>query len=104
MAQFDIHKNPSAAARRHVPFIVNLQSDHLEHLATRLCAPIKNRKTSSMPINDLMPELEIDGQRFVIFMQETAAVPASMLGASVGTASEIRFQFVAAIDLLISGI
>ena len=104
MAQFDIHRNPNPAARRHAPFIVNLQSDHLEHLATRLCAPAKSRKTSSTPIAGLMPEIEIDGERYVVFMQETAAVPAAVLGLTIASVALNRFQLIAAIDLLFSGV
>lgn len=104
MPQFDIHKNPNPAARRIAPFVVNIQSDHIDHLATRLCAPIKTRKLSSTPIAGLMPEIEIEGQPFVVFMQETAAVPAAMLGLSIASAAAYRYQLVAAVDLLVSGI
>lgn len=104
MSQFDIHKNPNPTARRVAPYVVNLQCDHLAHLATRLCAPIKSRKMSSTPIKGLMPEIEIDGQAFVVFMQETAAVPAAVLGVAIGSAAPHRFQIVDAIDLIVSGI
>ncbi|MEP7155250.1 MAG: CcdB family protein [Betaproteobacteria bacterium] len=104
MAQFDIYRNPNPGSRKHAPYVVNLQSDHLVHLATRLCAPIKSVKTSSRPIEGLMPEIEIDGERFLILMQEIAAVPAAVLGARTGSAARHRFQLVSAVDLLISGI
>lgn len=104
MAQFDLYKNPNPAARKLVPYFVNLQSDHLEHIATRLCAPVKSAKISSKPIAGLMPEIEIDGARFFVFMQEIAAIPASLLGQRAASASRYRFQLIAAVDLLVSGI
>ena len=104
MAQFDIHKNPNPAARKHAPFVVDLQSDHLRHVATRLCAPIKSIKAASRPIEGVMPEIEIGGKRFRIYMQELAAVPAALLGPSTATAAAYRFQLISAVDLLVSGI
>jgi toxin CcdB len=104
VAQFDLHKNPNPAARKHAPYLVNLQSDHLDHIATRLCAPVKSIRISSKPIAGLMPEIEIDGERFLVFMQEIAAVPAAVLGQRSASAARYRFQLIAAIDLLVSGI
>ena len=104
MAQFDLHKNPNPLARKYAPYLVNLQSDHLEHIATRLCAPVKSARISSKPIAGLMPEIEIDGKRFFVFMQEIAAVPASILGQRAASAARYRFQLIAAVDLLVSGI
>ncbi len=104
MAQFDLYKNPNPAARKHAPYLVNLQSDHLDHIATRLCAPVKSARISSKPIAGLMPEIEINGERYLVFMQEIAAVPASVLGPRATSADRYRVQLIAAIDLLVSGI
>lgn len=104
MAQFDLYRNPNPAARKHAPYLLNLQSDHLEHIATRLCAPVKSAKISSKPIVGLMPEIEIEGELFFVYMQEIAAVPASVLGLRAASAARYRFQLIAAVDLLVSGI
>ena len=51
-----------------------------------------------------MPEIEIEGERFLVFMQEIAAIPASVLGQRAASAAQYRFQLIAAVDLLVSGI
>jgi toxin CcdB len=102
--QFDIHKNPNPAARKHAPWVIDLQSDQLEHIATRLCAPLKPLKFASQAIENLMPEVEVDGERFRVYFQELAAVPASALGPPAASLSKHRLQFVSAIDFLVSGI
>ena len=102
--QFDVFKNPNPAARKHVPFIISLQSEHLDHLATRLCAPAKPARLSVKPIAGLMPEIEIEGQPFHVYMQEIAAIPAAVLTTRTASASQYRLQFVTAIDLIVSGI
>ena len=87
-----------------MPYWVDVQSDHLEHIATRLCAPVKSAKISSKPIAGLMPEIEIEGERFLVYMQEIAAIPAAVLGQPAASAAHYRFQLIAAVDLLVSGI
>lgn len=102
--QFDVFKNPNPAARKHAPYIVDLQSEHLDHLATRLCAPAKPARLSVKPIAGLMPEIEVDGQAFHVYMQEIAAIPAVVLGARAASASQYRLLFITAVDLIVSGI
>ena len=102
--QFDIFRNPNPAARRHAPFLVDLQSGHLDHLATRLCAPAKPAKFSAKPIAGLMPEIDIEGQAFHVYMQEIAAIPAAALGTRTASASQHRLQYITAVDLIVSGI
>ena len=40
MAQFDVHRNSDAATREHSPYILDVQSNLLSHLATRVVVPL----------------------------------------------------------------
>ena len=51
-----------------------------------------------------MPEIEVDGQAFHVYMQEIAAIPTVVLGARAASASQYRLQFITAVDLIVSGI
>jgi toxin CcdB len=102
--QFDVYANPNPAARKHAPFVIDLQSDHLDRIATRLCAPLKPLKFAERTIDGLMPEVGVGGKTYRVYFQELAAVPAHMLGSPKDSLAEQRHRFVAAIDLLVTGI
>ena len=48
--------------------------------------------------------VNVAGQTYGIFIEDLAAVPRRTLGRVVGTAEEKRYEIVAAIDLLFTGI
>lgn len=57
--------------------VIDLQSDLLRDLGTRLVAPLQ-RATSVNPaeiIGDLMPRVSIAGEAFVVFSHESSANP-----------------------------
>ena len=40
MAQFDVYRNPNPATRARIPYLLDVQSDLLEPLATRVVVPL----------------------------------------------------------------
>ena len=40
MAQFDVYENPSKATRKAYPYILELQNDVIEQIATRIVVPL----------------------------------------------------------------
>jgi len=44
MALYDVYRNPHAPSRELIPFIVDIQSDLIAQLPTRLVAPLSTRK------------------------------------------------------------
>ena len=103
MAQFDVHRNLNPASKSVAPFIVDLQSDLVSHLPTRLVAPLKQQRTIGGRIEILMPEVDLQGKKFIVSLPEMAGVPLTFVGPAVGSLSRHRDQFVAGIDLLIAG-
>ena len=104
MAQFDVYKNPNPNGRTAAPYVVALQSDLLDQLPSRWVAPLKQSKSIARRVEGLMPEVEVDGKKFTIFMYESGAVPVRSLGSKIASLDGHRFEFIRAIDILVSGI
>jgi len=104
MAQFDVHQNPNPATREAIPFLIDIQSDFLSDLGTRIVAPLVRARIFGKPIKRLNIEIRVRGQLLVLSTAELAGIPRSELGPVVGSAREHRDQIVTAIDLLITGI
>ena len=101
MAQFAVHRH---RLRPDGPLLLNIQSDFITDLSTRVVVPLYPHDESDPPIESLTPEVTIDGKRYLIEVPEIAGVPMSVLGAQVADLSDKRDEVLAAIDLLITGI
>ena len=106
MAQFDVYRNPNPNpnGRTAAPFVVALQSDLLDQLPSRWVAPLKPSKNIARRVEGLMPEVELDGKKYTVFMYESGAVPTQTLGNRVTSLEIHRFELIRAVDILISGI
>ncbi|HMN44106.1 MAG TPA: CcdB family protein [Povalibacter sp.] len=105
MAQFSVHKNKNPKTRSAYPYLVDIQSDLLSGLSTRVVVPlIKHAALLKKPVRNLMPVVEVDGQPFLLLVPQLAGIATSELGPAVGTIAERRTEVVAALDFLITGI
>jgi len=105
MAQFDLYANRSPDSRERVPFLLDVQSDLLGALATRVVVPLAAaQKVSEIPIERLMPSFEIDGRTVVMLTPQVVGVPCAALGPRIGSLGERRHEIIAALDVLISGV
>jgi toxin CcdB len=103
MAQFDVYRNTSASAEE-APYLVDLQSGAVDVLETRLVAPLRPRKSINWLIRALHPEVKLGSRAFVVSTGELSAVAITELGPVVGNLSSQRGDFIAALDLLFTGI
>lgn len=105
MAQFDVYRNPEGATRERVPYLVDLQSDQLADLPTRLVAPLHAR-AATVPgaPRRLCPVFEVEGQPVVLYPQEMAGIPARLLGRPVSHLRAARTELVDAIEAVIGGL
>lgn len=105
MAQFDVYRNPNPATRARIPYLVDVQSELLDSLTTRvvvpLCKPVVLKGRLAERLN---PVFQVEGRKVCLLTPELAGVPARTLGVPVGSLSGERDAFIAALDLLISGI
>ncbi len=104
MPQFDVYCNPDASSRARFPYLLDIQSDPLDSLATRVVVPLAPESGDATPITRLMPVFEVGGQRVVMRTPELAGVPRKAIGAHVGSLAGRRHEIVAALDVLVTGV
>ena len=104
MAQFDVHRNRDGHTRDLYPYLLDLQTDMLDRLATRVVAPLAVAEGLGPPIGLLNPTFEIEGVAVVLSTQELAGVHREVLGDVVTSLAQQRAEIIAALDLLFSGI
>ncbi len=104
MAQFDVFCNGGAGVQT-TPFIVDVQSDLLSDLETRMVIPLRRRDafSASMLPTRLTPTVEIQGIECLLETPKMAAVPERILKHPVGTLKEVRNAVTGAIDFLVHG-
>lgn len=103
MAQFALYRNANRQTRERYPFLLDIQSDFLDTLKTRLVIPVIEL-AEQKPITRLNPVFDYQGQHFLLLVQEMAAIPVNNLGDRVMELEVLRGEILAAVDLLITGI
>jgi toxin CcdB len=105
MAQFDVYLNPSPATRTRIPYLLDVQSDLLELLATRVVVPLcKPDVLAGRPAERLNAAFEIEGRRVCMLTPQLAGVPRKVLGDRVANLAQERHAIIAALDLVFTGI
>lgn len=103
MAQFTVYKNSNPQTKKMYPLLLDVQSDLLEDLQTRVVIPLSKSTHIKKPMNRLMPTVQFEDQKFVLFTPQLAGVASSELGAAVGSLSDKRDLILAATDFLLTG-
>ena len=98
MSQFAVHRLKTGDE-----LVCRIQTDFGVATPFLLCAPVVRRDAWGAPIPRLHVEIEVDGLAHLILMTQMLALPASDLGAIVGTAARERDAIVHAVDLLVTG-
>ena len=105
MAQFDVYRNANPATRARVPYLLDVQSDLLDTLATRIVVPLcKPEVLSGKPAERLNPVFEVGGRSMSMLTPELAGVSRKALGERVANLASERASIIAALDLAITGI
>ena len=102
--QFDVFVNPIAAARRHYPFVVVLQSDFVDGARGQIVAPLVPRKSLSAIAGRLTPIVVIKSSELVVLVPALAGVRRGDLKECVASLAPARTEVLAAIDLLFFGV
>ncbi|OFZ70786.1 MAG: plasmid maintenance protein CcdB [Betaproteobacteria bacterium RBG_16_58_11] len=104
MPQFDVYKNPNRATAREAPYLLDVQSDLLEPLSTRVVVPLIATKRMKRTLSNLNPLFEIEGHQVILSTAELAAIPSSHLGPAIANLAQARSAIVSALDFLFTGI
>lgn len=103
MKQFDLYRNGNPRTREAIPLLLDVQSDLLASLNTRMVIPLSRAKGLA-GINRLMPEVTVGEERLLLLTPQMAGISRRELGEPIGSLAHLRLDIIAAIDLLISGI
>lgn len=103
MAQYDVYANPSRSANASIPYVVVIQSDLLDGLATRLVVPLAVQDPSARVPPALCPTIVVKGKRFDALAHYAAPLPSRLLRQPVGNAAAQARALLAAIDAVLSG-
>lgn len=98
MARFDLFENRSGAG-----YLLDVQSDLLGGLNTRVVVPLLPRASAPLPARRLNPVFNVAGQEVVMATQYMAAVPEGELRAGAGNLAEQQDEISAALDMLFLG-
>lgn len=100
--QFDVVINPLRSRRADVPYLLCVQHHLLDHLTTRLIAPLRSEKPAAP--NRLCPALKVDRDTVFLDPTDLYAAPVRMLGDPIANLDADRDRIVAALDLVFTGI
>ena len=103
MRQYDVCRNRNESSSKQVPFVLVLQADLLSDFATVVVAPMMP-ETAATKITKLNPTVKTQGKSYRVSMPELASVLRKQLGEVVTNVEDQHLEFVAAIDLLLTGI
>ena len=105
MAQFTVYRNRNQKTKATFPLLLNVQSDLLEDLDTRVVIPMTRAATlAAQPLAHLMPSIEVERERYLLLTQQLAGIPKSALGPAVADLVPHRTTIIAALDFLLTGV
>ena len=105
MAQFDVYLNPSKHTRNTYPFILDIQNELIEDIATRIVVPLGRAKYfSHEEMKGLTPKIEVEGASLLIMIPQIASMPTKVLQEPIGTLLHMRDEIISALDFSITGI
>ena len=102
MARFDVYANAGSHAAT-TPYLLDVQSDLLDGLATRLTIPLATLSYSGKVPSALCPLVTVKGQRLHALAHFAAPVPAKLLRKPVASVVTQASALVAAMDAVLSG-
>lgn len=104
MAQYDVYPNPSHSSADGIPYVVVIQSDLLDALATRLTIPLSVQDASIKVPTTLCPVVVVKGKPLHALAHYAAPLPAKVLRQPVDNVAAQSYALVSAIDAVVSGI
>lgn len=104
MAQYTVYRNKNPRSRAIYPLLVDVQSDLLDDLQTRVVIPLsKAAALSKKPVSQLTPVLVFEQTSYVLMTPQLAGIARSELGPAAGSLTRSRDLILAAMDFLLTG-
>ena len=103
--QFDVFDNPSPRMRDVYPYVVDVQSDLLSALATRMVVPLAvTALAANMLPRQLCPIITVNGKSLMLVPYEAAALDKRLLKTEITSLGSQSHAIIAAMDAVLSGI
>ena len=103
--QFDVFENPSPRMRDVYPYVVDVQSDVLSSLATRMVVPLA---VTTLAANELprrlCPLITVKDKLFMLVPSEAAPLDKRLLRVEITSVRDRSHEIVSAMDSVLSGI
>ncbi|HEY8053733.1 MAG: CcdB family protein [Steroidobacterales bacterium] len=104
MAQFAVYRNKNPRTRATFPLLVDVQTELLEELQTRVVIPLtKAAGLARKPLRHLTPAVSFEDTAYVLMTPQLAGIARSELGEPVGSVARQRRDIIAALDFLLTG-
>ena len=103
MAQFDVYLNPNPETNLTIPYLLDIQSDLLNNLSTRVVVPLIAASAMGKAAKHLNPHFSVKRTKVIMSTAELAGVTIKSLGDKICSLKEHRSEIVAALDFLIIG-
>lgn len=104
MAQFDVYLNPNVATRKAIPYLLDVQADLLDSLATRVVVPLVLAEEMGHAAKHLNPQFKVKGVAVVMSTAELAGISNRSLGDKVAALKNKRDEIISALVMLFTGI
>ena len=101
--QFDVYRNV-VEQQKHIPYLVDIQSDILSLLHTRVVVPLIRPAAFGRQSTRLHPTLQVDDEDLVLAAHLMAAMDRRRLRAPVASLAHVRDLIVAAVDVVLTGV
>lgn len=98
MARYDVFANPIGNG-----YLLDVQSDLLEELSTRVVVPLLPNTGTVKTVRRLNPHFPVDGKQYIMFTHLIATVPAARLVKPRTNLLHHHDEIVAALDMLFHG-
>lgn len=103
MARFDVYANPDRTERKLIPFFLDVQSDHIQAIQTRVVVPLWSRDALPERLENLNPGFEVAGHGVVMDTPALGAVPIAALQKKVANLRPHQLAIQNALDALFGG-
>ncbi|HEY5338488.1 MAG TPA: CcdB family protein [Rhizomicrobium sp.] len=102
ISYFDLITNPVRHSRKAIPFYICVQHSLLDHLRTRIMAPLQPVGTHQP--SRLYPHLNVAGQMVFLNPTDLVTMEARHLGQPIANLAADSFRIIAALDLVFTGV
>jgi toxin CcdB len=104
MPQFAVYRNKNLRGSALYPLLVDVQSELLEDLQTRVVIPlVRSSGFTDFPLRFVMPTIDLEGERYVLMTPQLAGVSRADLGPHTGSAAVESRAISTALDILVRG-